>query len=161
MWRGDGEPVSPSVQAVEGVTMNKTHQVWVDRPDGSYEPWRDAEDEILAMEVAAGLPVKKIAFLHDRSEGAIRSRIRKLGPGARKPLPRTTRLLVLERDRYRCRYCYADVSDVRRNLRHVDHVIAVSNGGTDDISNLVTACRRCNCSKGTSPRNPLPIWEDS
>lgn len=31
----------------------------------------------------------------------------------------------------------------------IDHVIAIAEGGTDDIYNLVPACRRCNFSKGT------------
>lgn len=31
----------------------------------------------------------------------------------------------------------------------VDHIIARSDGGTDDHGNLVPACRQCNCSKGT------------
>lgn len=31
---------------------------------------------------------------------------------------------------------------------HVDHLIALSRGGTNDASNLVLACQRCNTSKG-------------
>jgi 5-methylcytosine-specific restriction endonuclease McrA len=39
-----------------------------------------------------------------------------------------------------CRYCgrYADT---------VDHVVPVSKGGTEDLSNLVPCCRACNYSK--------------
>ena len=32
----------------------------------------------------------------------------------------------------------------------VDHVIPISRGGTDDISNLKTACFKCNRGKGDS-----------
>jgi 5-methylcytosine-specific restriction endonuclease McrA len=31
---------------------------------------------------------------------------------------------------------------------HVDHVLALHNGGTNDRANLQTLCERCNCSKG-------------
>ena len=49
---------------------------------------------------------------------------------------------VFERDAYRCRYCgdYHSLS--------VDHVIPVSLGGSNDISNLVTCCMWCNSRKG-------------
>ncbi len=33
---------------------------------------------------------------------------------------------------------------------HVDHLIPVSRGGTDDIKNLVPSCIACNLSKGSS-----------
>lgn len=48
---------------------------------------------------------------------------------------------ILERDGYRCCYCggYA---------RTVDHLLPKAHGGTDDPSNLVAACRRCNSAKG-------------
>ena len=31
---------------------------------------------------------------------------------------------------------------------HIDHVLAVANGGTDELDNLVVACAACNISKG-------------
>lgn len=39
-----------------------------------------------------------------------------------------------------CAYCSAPATTV-------DHVIAVSNGGTHELINLVPACRRCNSRK--------------
>lgn len=32
---------------------------------------------------------------------------------------------------------------------HIDHVLAVANGGTDALDNLVVACKPCNLSKGS------------
>ncbi|MCT2898505.1 HNH endonuclease [Lentilactobacillus buchneri] len=49
---------------------------------------------------------------------------------------------VFQRDDYTCRYC-----GKRGGLLEADHVIPFSKGGSDDISNLVTACRRCNRQK--------------
>lgn len=64
---------------------------------------------------------------------------------ARNIIPPSVRLKVLIRDGFRCTYCGATKEDDRLE---VDHVIPVSRGGTDDIGNLVAACRRCNIGKG-------------
>jgi len=48
------------------------------------------------------------------------------------------------RDGYACVYCGS-----KHNLT-LDHVVAAEHGGTNDASNLVTACRSCNSRKGAS-----------
>lgn len=50
--------------------------------------------------------------------------------------------MVLARDGHRCRYCRS------RSHLSVDHLIARSRGGLDEMRNLVTACRSCNSRKG-------------
>lgn len=45
--------------------------------------------------------------------------------------------------RGKCYWCKAPLGDVY----HVDHVIPLSRGGTNDLSNLVLACPPCNLSK--------------
>jgi len=57
------------------------------------------------------------------------------------------RFAILTRDGYRCTYCGATAKEARL---HVDHVVSVRDGGTDDESNLVTACRECNLGKGAA-----------
>lgn len=64
---------------------------------------------------------------------------------ARKPLSKRTRFEIFKRDSFRCVYCGA--TPVQGPL-HVDHVIAVANGGTDKPDNLITACANCNLGKG-------------
>lgn len=54
------------------------------------------------------------------------------------------RFEVLKRDGFRCRYCGASSMDTPL---HVDHVVATSEGGSDDPSNLVAACEDCNLGK--------------
>jgi len=65
------------------------------------------------------------------------------------------RFTVLERDGFRCRYCGAAAASGA--VLQVDHVIALADGGTDDLSNLATACKPCNLGKGgRSVRVPGP-----
>jgi hypothetical protein len=63
---------------------------------------------------------------------------------ARKPIPKTIRFEVFKRDKFTCQYCGASAPDV---ILEVDHIKPVSKGGTNDILNLVTACRHCNRGK--------------
>lgn len=53
------------------------------------------------------------------------------------------RLHILERDSYRCVYCGNS-----EGALHVDHVFPRSRGGSDNYTNLVCACAKCNMSKG-------------
>lgn len=57
--------------------------------------------------------------------------------------------IVLERDRYRCRYCSVCLTE---NEITFDHVFPRSRGGNDKASNLVVACKPCNMQK--SDRTP-------
>lgn len=49
------------------------------------------------------------------------------------------RRAVFERDDYTCRYC-----DTRGGELECDHVIPIARGGTNEMGNLVTACKKCN-----------------
>ena len=65
-------------------------------------------------------------------------------PASRAPISRRTRFLVLKRDRYTCQYCGRKAPEVELE---VDHRIPVAKGGSNNLSNLVTACRDCNRGK--------------
>lgn len=69
------------------------------------------------------------------------------------------RFVVFDRDNFTCQYCGLKAPNV---ALEVDHVIPVSKGGTNDISNLVTSCLDCNRGKGarelSSKRSP--DWKD-
>jgi hypothetical protein len=62
---------------------------------------------------------------------------------ARKSLPAEIRQLIIDRDDNTCVYC-GEVS----GEMHIDHIVPVSRGGSDDPDNLCVACRSCNLSKG-------------
>jgi 5-methylcytosine-specific restriction endonuclease McrA len=47
-----------------------------------------------------------------------------------------------------CVYCGATADESGSHL-HLDHVVPRSLGGEDTASNLVTACRACNCTRKT------------
>lgn len=53
---------------------------------------------------------------------------------------------ILRRDSFTCMYCGGRPPLVRLQ---VDHYIAVSRGGTDHPSNLITSCAECNRGKST------------
>ncbi len=54
------------------------------------------------------------------------------------------RFEVFKRDSFTCQYCGGEAPDV---ILHVDHVVPVSEGGSNGITNLVTACVSCNSGK--------------
>lgn len=64
----------------------------------------------------------------------------------RSPVPAKRRWEVLERDGRRCVVCGASAADGA--TLHVDHVVSVYNGGSNDIENLQTLCEPCNLGKG-------------
>ena len=45
---------------------------------------------------------------------------------------------------YRCAYCGRKGIELTK-----DHIVPLTNGGTDSIDNIVPACEYCNKSKGT------------
>ena len=50
------------------------------------------------------------------------------------------RAQVLQRDYFTCHYC-------GQSANTVDHLIPLSKGGTDDVTNLVACCGPCNSGK--------------
>lgn len=55
----------------------------------------------------------------------------------------------LKRQKHKCYYCQKRLQKQKgRYVYHVDHIVPLSKGGSNDISNLVIACPFCNDSKG-------------
>lgn len=50
---------------------------------------------------------------------------------------------VMSRDQFTCKYCGV----LTGPDAEIDHVIPLSKGGTNELDNLVTACRPCNQAK--------------
>lgn len=61
------------------------------------------------------------------------------------------RLAIYLRDSFRCVYCCRDLHGVAPADLTLDHVRPQADGGSNDSTNLVTACRACNCSRQDKP----------
>lgn len=64
----------------------------------------------------------------------------------RRAVSARTKLSVINRDGWKCQQC--GFKTRTRAFLHVDHKVALANGGTNDISNLWTLCADCNLKKG-------------
>ncbi len=62
------------------------------------------------------------------------------------------RFEILKRDAFRCRYCGKAASS---SSLHVDHIVPQSDGGSDNPSNLATACAECNIAKSNNPLHQI------
>lgn len=62
----------------------------------------------------------------------------------RNPIPKNIRHEVFVKDGYRCVECGATNKEARL---HVDHILPVSQGGSDELRNLQTLCQECNLGK--------------
>ena len=103
----------------------------------AFDPWRFQQ---AALELEQdGLPV--VQFPWRRPLPRVR------GAESEAPDARTAwmdlREQVLARDRYTCAYCGGLAGQV-------DHVVPLAKGGSNALTNLVAACRRCNNPKGAS-----------
>ena len=68
-------------------------------------------------------------------------------------LTKKIRFDVFKRDAFVCQYCGQTPPKV---MLEVDHIVAVSLGGSDHIDNLITACFDCNRGKAASPLGMVP-----
>jgi 5-methylcytosine-specific restriction endonuclease McrA len=60
-----------------------------------------------------------------------------------------TNTFLFARDHYRCQYCGRAGGELRtRESLTRDHLIPLSRGGTNEWTNVVTACSTCNARKG-------------
>jgi hypothetical protein len=66
----------------------------------------------------------------------------------RRTIPLDTRWQVLKRDNYRCVACGANPAADHTVELEIDHIVPVSKGGINDLTNLRTLCHECNLGKG-------------
>ena len=77
---------------------------------------------------------------------------------ARKKLSRKIRFEVFKRDSFACIYCGRKAPEV---ILEIDHVIPVSENGSNDLLNLVTSCFECNRGKSNRQLSDNTIVEKS
>lgn len=79
----------------------------------------------------------------------------------RHKLGRNKRYLVLERAGYKCQACGSKPNKNNDIVLQIDHIIPISLGGTNNISNLQVLCKECNESKRNNFFTDLNEgWED-
>lgn len=61
----------------------------------------------------------------------------------RKRISQNTRQAIFARDKFECQYCGS------HDELTLDHIIPLTQGGTNEDDNLITACVSCNSAKGT------------
>ena len=66
----------------------------------------------------------------------------------RDSISKSKRFEILKRDGFTCQYCGRKPPVV---VLHVDHVVAVINGGQSSDDNLIASCADCNLGKGAKP----------
>jgi 5-methylcytosine-specific restriction endonuclease McrA len=54
---------------------------------------------------------------------------------------------VIARDRGACAQCGTNMALELRAARHIDHIVALANAGTNDLCNLQLLCDACNGKK--------------
>jgi hypothetical protein len=64
------------------------------------------------------------------------------------------RLAIYIRDNFACLYCGRSLKDAPAAEVTLDHLVARSEGGSNEATNLVTACRSCNSSRAAK------AWRD-
>lgn len=118
-----------------GERSEYVHRTTLSRPfgtsKGKVQPWKNPEKEVSSKIRKENLERNKRYWNPQKKQHRL-------------PLDGAIRLQVLARDNYTCRYC-----GTRKGPYHVDHVIPWSKGGPDTLENLVTACVKCNLTKGT------------
>jgi ribosomal protein S21 len=64
----------------------------------------------------------------------------------RNKISKKARFEIFQRDNFTCQYCKRNKDEDGVKLQ-LDHIIPVSEGGTDSINNLTTSCEDCNQGK--------------
>lgn len=73
----------------------------------------------------------------------------------RKPIKKSKRFAVFNRDNHTCQYCGKKAPGV---VLEIDHKIPVSKGGDNSMNNLVTSCFDCNRGKSAKIlRKPIAV----
>lgn len=71
----------------------------------------------------------------------------------RKQVGKRLRFEIFKRDVFTCQYCGDHPPSA---ILHVDHIIAIAEGGTSDPDNLITSCAACNLGKGAKSLDSIP-----
>lgn len=63
-------------------------------------------------------------------------------------IKKAKRLAIYLRDGFLCSYCGTDLHDAKPAEVTLDHFVPWCAGGSNEATNLITACRKCNSGRG-------------
>lgn len=69
-------------------------------------------------------------------------------------IPSWAKKAIISRDRGNCADCGKNLTQELEDNYHIDHILPLSKGGTNDVSNLQILCEPCNLTKSN---NPIPV----
>lgn len=98
----------------------------------------------IARDVLARWAAQEVAFGHSLKEEEARVGERAERVIRRRPLTRVMQNRVFRRDGFKCRNCGTEPGVEQL---HIDHILPVSAGGSDDYANLQVLCAPCNLAK--------------
>jgi hypothetical protein len=70
----------------------------------------------------------------------------------RTPIPTWARQALMARERGKCAACSANITLELHEEPHVDHIVPLARGGSNDLVNLQILCSTCNLAKSSAPR---------
>lgn len=82
------------------------------------------------------------------SRGAYR--LRRAKGGTRKAVPTSIKNAVFARDRGKCASCQTNITLELLATAHIDHIVPLARGGSNDLLNLQLLCSDCNLRKSTN-----------
>lgn len=88
-------------------------------------------------------------MVHNKMNGANKLTVRQQGWQGMNWISQTSRLALYLRDGLSCAWCGDSVENGAQ--LSLDHLKPHIKGGTNQVTNLVTACKRCNSSRGDRP----------
>jgi len=98
----------------------------------------------LEFEIKTGIKLPSI-FERPKFESSETKKPNKKGK-KRNHISKSIRHEVFKRDRYKCVECGASKE---KTTLHIDHILPISQGGTDELDNLQTLCEECNFAKSS------------
>ena len=100
--------------------------------------------DLIDVRILTSKEIEWINAYHEKVYQKLVSIIYEVKPSSNRYIPAAVKRAVLIRDNNSCVKCGAT-----ENL-HIDHEIALSRGGSNDVDNLQVLCRDCNLRKGVS-----------
>jgi len=113
----------------------------------------DYQRRIRELRNEEGMKILSHIDRHDLKPGHYILETLDRSPGFGRGMSPQLRTMILERNGFTCQMCGAgagdpDPFDPARKVRfHIDHIVPVSQGGTDDPLNLRVVCSACNAGR--------------